>query len=64
MLFRRVQSLFDGKEINAVIWDINLFIRKTFTADEDINIPADKVLQMHSPVIDGELLVDGEAYIL
>jgi len=64
MLFRRINNIFNGKEINTFIWNVNLFIKRTFSSDEDIEIPADKVLQMHSPVFDGELKVDGEAYIL
>jgi len=64
MLFRRINNIFNGKEINTFIWNVNLFIKRTFSSNEDINIPSDKVLQMHSPVIDGELYLDGEAYIL
>lgn len=64
MLFRKFLNLVDGKKSSNYIWDLQLFVRRTFTADEDIEIPTDKVLQMHSPSIDGELLVDGEAYIL
>ena len=64
MLFRDVLTLSNGKKILSKIWNVDLFIKRTFSADEDINIPNDKVLQMHSPVMDGELFVDGEAYIL
>lgn len=53
-----------SKFVNEKIFNINLFIKRTFSASEDINIPADKVLQMHSPRIDGELYIDGEVYIL
>lgn len=64
MLFRDVLTLENGKKILSKIWDVDLFIRRTFSIDEDFDIPADKVLQMHSPVFDGELKIDGEAYIL
>ena len=64
MLFNRLNTLLNGKKVSIPTWDALLFIRRTFTADEDITIPSDKVLQMHSPVMDGELAVDGEAYIL
>ncbi len=64
MLFRKFNTYDSGKVRNSFIWDLLLFYRRTFASDEDINIPSDKVLQMHSPVFDGELSVDGEAYIL
>lgn len=53
-----------GKYINEKIYNIKLFYKRTFSSSEDINIPVDKVLQMHSPIMDGELHVDGEVYIL
>ncbi len=61
---RNVISLLTGKKIAKSIWDIFLFIERTFPPGELIDIPSDKVLQMHSPRIDGELRPDGEAYIL
>ena len=64
MLFRKFNTLSNGKVESRFIWDLLLFYRRTFSLDEDINIPTDKVLQMHSPIMDGELIVDGEAYIL
>ncbi len=64
MLFGRLNTLLNGKKVNVPLWDVLLFYRRTFTSDEDIEIPSDKVLQMHSPIMDGELKVDGEAYIL
>lgn len=64
MLFRDVLTLVDGKRLFSKIWDIQLFSRRTFTSNEDINIPIDKSLILHSPKIDGELFVDGEGYIL
>lgn len=64
MLFRKVLTLENGKRIHAFIWNVLLFSKRTFLSNEDINIPEDKVLQMHSPSIDGELYVDGELYIL
>lgn len=64
MLFRQFTYLLNGKRSLKNVWDLQLFIRRTFSSSEDIEIPSDKVLQMHSPVMDGELRVDGEAYIL
>ena len=64
MIFSKLLNLFEGKKRSTYLWDVSLFIRRTFTIDEDINIPSDKVLQIHSPVLDGELYIDGEAYIL
>lgn len=64
MLFRKFLNLVDGKVNSNYIWDLLLFYRRTFSSEEDIEVPNDKVLQMHSPVIDGELKVDGEVYIL
>jgi len=55
---------FEDQATVANIWDVLLFVKRTFNSDEDINVPSDKVLQMHSPSIDGELFIDGEVYIL
>ncbi len=64
MLFRKLLTLDNGKKKATYLWDVFLFIRRTFNSDEDIFVPSDKVLQMHSPKIDGELKIDGEVYIL
>lgn len=64
MIFRKVLHLIDGKRASEFIWNILLFSRRTFSSSEDIVIPSDKVLQLHSPVYDGEMEVDGELYIL
>jgi len=53
-----------GKFINKKSYDLNFFYKRTFSSVEDIIIPVDKVLQMHSPIFDGELYIDGEVYIL
>jgi len=63
-LFYKFTHLVNGKLGVLDIWNLLLLSRRTFTAGEDINIPSDKVLQMNSPIIEGELFVDGEAYIL
>ena len=63
-MFKSISSLLSGKQNTIASWEFFLFIKRTFTASEDIEIPSDKVLQMHSPKIDGELKVDGEVYIL
>ena len=55
----------NSKFINKKVWDVLFFYKRTFSStSKDVEIPSDKVLQMHSPKIDGELKVDGEAYIL
>jgi len=64
MIFRKFLHLNNGKRNSRFIWDLLLFARRTFTASEDIDIPSDKVLPLYSPIMDGELKVDGEAYIL
>lgn len=64
MIFKKVLNLFEGKTRSTFIWDVLLFSRRTFTSDEDINVPSDKVLPMYSPKINGELYMDGEVYIL
>lgn len=64
MLFENILTIFEGKKRSVFTWDTLLFYRRTFTSDEDIYIPKDKVLQLHSPIFDGELKVDGEGYIL
>lgn len=63
MIFSKVLHLLDGKKKSQWIWNILLFVRRTFTSDEDIKIPSDKVLTLHSPIMDGELYIDGEAFI-
>ena len=64
MLFRDVLTLNEGKRLFVKIWNILLFSKRSFGSSEDIEIPSDKSLILHSPKIDGELIVDGEAYIL
>jgi hypothetical protein len=64
MLFWKANLLSDGKVKNTFLWDILLFVRRTFLIGEGVSIPTDKVLQMHSPFMSGELYLDGEAYIL
>jgi hypothetical protein len=64
VLFFRFLYLIDGKRTFQNIWDMLLFSKRTFTDSEDITIPADKSLILHSPKIDGELKIDGEGYIL
>jgi hypothetical protein len=39
------------------------FYKRHFT-EQTIEVPSGKVLQMHSPIVDGEMIVDGEVYIL
>jgi|9_EtaG_2_1085328.scaffolds.fasta_scaffold114574_2 hypothetical protein len=64
MLFRDILTLEAGKRTYAKIWDILLFMKKTFPASEDINIINDKTLVLASPKFDGQLRIDGEGYIL
>lgn len=52
-----------GKKRVLAFWDAFLFLKRDFTSEEDIDVPQGKVLQMHSPRIDGELKVDGEVFI-
>ncbi len=63
-MFESIQTLLNGEEVLAKVWDFFLFTKRTFTSDEDITIPVDKSLILHSPKIDGELAIDGEGYIL
>lgn len=63
MLFTKAVTLEDGKRSLKYFWDFLLFVRRTFVVGEDITIPTDKVLTMHSPIFEGELYVDGEAFI-
>jgi hypothetical protein len=64
MIFKDVLTLSAGKKLLPKIWDILLISRRTFTSEEDIIIESDKSLILHSPKIDGELVIDGEGYIL
>lgn len=58
--------VFNGidKWINEKIYNVNLFYKRTFNVGENIEIPVDKTLQLHSPKINSELKIDGEGYIL
>jgi hypothetical protein len=38
--------------------------RRDFTQETIVSVNTGFVLQMHSPVVDGELFIDGEVYIL
>lgn len=64
MLNFKIITLVNGKRILDNVWNFLLFNRRTFIVGEDIFVPSDKVLQLHSPIIDGELKIDGEVYIL
>ena len=64
MLSFRLLTLIDGKKFLGNAWDFLFFTRRTFLVGEDLYIPSDKVLQLHSPIIEGCLEVDGEVYIL
>lgn len=44
--------------------DLLLCTRRTYSSVEDLSVPLDRVLQLHSPIMDGELYLDGEGYIL
>lgn len=63
MLFKKVLTLNNGKRKHAFLWDVLLFCRRTFSIGEDIIIPSDKILTMHSPIINGELYIDGEGFL-
>ena len=64
MLWFKLLSLVGGKLGFINIWDVLLLKRRNFASGEDIYVPAGMVLQMHSPIIDSELKIDGEVYIL
>jgi len=63
-MFRKFLNLINGKRSMTYIWDMFLFTRSDFTSKGDIEVPSNMVLQMHSPKIDGALIVNGEVYIL
>ena len=58
MIFQDVLLLDQGKSLLSKIWDISLLIRRSFTSDEDIQIPAIITQVLLSPAIDGELVLD------
>jgi len=52
--------------VNLAEDDLTVFhlFRKVFAGDlKDIESPEGFTLKLHSPIIDGELTVDGEVYI-
>ncbi len=60
----RVLSIENGKNVLKFIWDILLFRRRFFQGNfKDVSVPSTYVLEMNSPIIDGELFVDGEVFI-
>lgn len=63
MLLDYFKTLLNGKAQTIPFWNALLLIKRDFTSEEDIDVPQGKVLQMHSPRIDGELKVDGEVFI-
>jgi hypothetical protein len=38
--------------------------KRDFTQETIISVNTGYVLQMHSPIVDGELFIDGEVYII
>ena len=54
-----------GQDLVEVIdWArTNTMYKRNFMS-ENISVPIGYVIQMHSPIIDGEVFVDGEVYIL
>jgi|TARA_R110000851_G_scaffold298994_8_gene454814 hypothetical protein len=63
MVFSKIITLLNGKKFLGNSWDFLLFYRTAFLAGEDILIPVENVLNLHSPSIDGELFIDGEGFI-
>jgi hypothetical protein len=51
-----------GKLLFSTAERIAGMMRRYFSSA--IRVPTDRVLQMHSPITDGELYIDGEVYIL
>jgi hypothetical protein len=64
MFFTKILTLFDGKRLWANTADVLLLKRNTFASDEDLYIPVGETLILNCPVIDGDITVDGEEYIL
>jgi hypothetical protein len=65
MLFKRLYTYQEGKRRLTLSWNFLFFSSRSYSGDQkDIFVDADKSLILHSPRIDGELKVDGEAYIL
>ncbi len=54
-----------GQDLESALSFIrkNGLYRRDF-GNEKITVPSRHVMQMHSPVVDGEVIVDGEVYIL
>lgn len=69
-----IQNIHNENNLNKDLFGFNLediltwirrnSIYKRYFLSEDIEVPIGHVMQMHSPVVDGEVLVDGEVYIL
>tara|TARA_R110000782_G_scaffold98924_1_gene184465 strand:- start:186 stop:365 length:180 start_codon:yes stop_codon:yes gene_type:complete len=45
-------------------FDADQSVRVIYLAGEIVSVQEGRVLQLHSPVIDGELYIEGEVYIL
>lgn len=64
MIFTKVLTLLSGKKLWVDTADVLLLKRNTFSEDEDIFVPEGETLILNCPIIDGDITVDGEEYIL
>ena len=64
MIFTKVLTLLSGKKLWVDTADVLLLNRNTFSEDEDIFVPEGETLILNCPIIDGDITVDGEEYIL
>lgn len=72
--FLSIQRIFnenptDNELIGLDLKEVLIWLRKNglyrrHFPEERVTVPVDHIMQMHSPVIDGEFYIEGEAYIL
>jgi hypothetical protein len=61
-MFQKIYTILNGKGTLLNSWNFLIFFERGLIS-EDIFIPVEKTLVMHSPKIDCDIILDGELYI-
>jgi len=64
LIFTKILTLISGKRKLINTSDVLLLKRNEFSSDEDIFIPEGQTLILNCPIIDGDITIDGEEFIL
>lgn len=63
MIVKSFTSLFNGKLTSFKACELQKLFKRDFPSPDEITIPLRKVLVSHSPVVDLEVVINGEWYI-